>query len=52
MVPRLAVGKSWAISANATLTIDKSSVEMYAAIAVTMNVGHGLDVDFSVVGDV
>jgi hypothetical protein len=52
MVPRLAFGKSLAISANATLTIDRSSVEMYAAIAVTTNVGHGLDVEFPVSVDV
>ena len=42
IVPRLTVGKSAAISAKATFTIDKSSVEMYAAMAVTMKVGHGL----------
>jgi hypothetical protein len=48
MVPRLAVGKSFAISAKATLTIDKSSVDIYAAIAVTTKVGHGLVVEFSV----
>jgi len=42
MVPRLTVGKSAAISANATFTIERSSVEIYAAIAVTTKVGHGL----------
>jgi len=47
-VPRLAVGKSAAISANATFTMERSNVEMYAATAVTMNVGHGLIVLSSV----
>ena len=47
MVPRLTSGKSAAISANATFTMERSSVEMYAAIAVTTNVGHGLIDRFS-----
>jgi hypothetical protein len=47
IVPRLTSGKSAAISAKATFTIDRSNVEMYAAIAVTTNVGHGLIARFS-----
>jgi hypothetical protein len=50
-VPRLAVGKSAAISAKATFTMERSNVEMYAAIAVTTNVGHGLIDRFSVGAD-
>jgi hypothetical protein len=47
-VPRLAVGKSAAISAKATFTMERSNVEMYAALAVTTNVGQGLSPCFSV----
>ena len=41
IVPRLASGNVRAISANATFTIDMSSVEMYDTTAHTANVDHG-----------